>query len=173
MPASLIRFQGYLRLLASLQIGPQLRGKVDASSVVQETLLEATRDFATFAGQTEAELVGWLRQILYRNIIDAARKRHDVSLESILQHSSTQIEKLLVAADSSPSDQALRHEKLARLAEALAELPEEQREAVELKHLHGWRVAAIAGHMKKSAGSVAGLLRRGLKKLRELLDDLR
>src|SRR5262249_29813911 len=57
-------YDGYLALLARLQIGRRLRGKVDAADLVQETFLEAHRHFARFQGPTEAELVAWLRQIL-------------------------------------------------------------------------------------------------------------
>jgi RNA polymerase sigma-70 factor, ECF subfamily len=50
-------------------------------------------------------------------------------------------------------------------------LPEEQRTAVELHHLKDESVTAIAEHLGRSEASVAGLLRRGLKKLRELLKE--
>ena len=55
------RYRHYLQLLARLQIGRQLRGKVDASDVVQEVFLEAHRHFYRFAGSEEAQLACWLR----------------------------------------------------------------------------------------------------------------
>ena len=70
---------------------------------------------------------------------------------------------------TSPSGQAIRHEELFRLAEALAQLPEDQRMAVELHHLQDCSVAEVAGQLGRTEASVAGLLRRGLRRLRELL----
>src|SRR5262245_6977784 len=114
------RYRNYLRLLAEVQIGRRLRGKVDASDLVQESFLEAHRDFGQLRGQTEAELVAWLRQILATNLANTIRRylgtqRRDVRLEQQLQmeldRSSQMINHSLVAADISPSDQLAQHER--------------------------------------------------------------
>src|SRR5690349_7600374 len=68
------RYRHYLRLLAQAQLGRHLRGKCDASDLVQRTLLEAHRDFAGFAGEHEAELLAWLRRILAHNLFNEARR---------------------------------------------------------------------------------------------------
>jgi RNA polymerase sigma-70 factor (ECF subfamily) len=75
------------------------------------------------------------------------------------------------AQQSSPSAKAVRHENMLRLAAALLQLPGDQRQAVELKHLHGLTVAEIAGLLKRSETAVGGLLRRGMTHLRDLLRD--
>src|SRR5438874_12025956 len=67
-------YRHYLALLARLQIGQRLQGKVDASDLVQETFLEAHRNFAHFRGTSEGELVRWLRQILATNLADLLRR---------------------------------------------------------------------------------------------------
>ena len=173
------RFREYLRLLARQQIGAQLRGKLDASDLVQQTLLEAHRKRDQFRGQSEAELAGWLRKLLAFTLADAiralGRAKRDVSrersLEAALEQSSARIEAWLVADQSSPSQQAVRHEQAARLADALARLPEAQREALELRHCQGWSLAEISRHMGRSPAAVAGLLKRGARQLRLLLED--
>jgi RNA polymerase sigma-70 factor (ECF subfamily) len=174
---SLDRFRHYLLLLARLHLGDRIRSKIDASDVVQETLLEAHRKRGQFRGTSEAELAGWLRQMLAFSIADAhraqGRAKRDVSreqsLEAALNDSSSKLESLLAAPTSSPSQRASRQEQLVRLADALAQLPEDQRQAVVRKHLQGVTMAAIAHDMGRSETAVGGLLRRGMARLRELL----
>jgi RNA polymerase sigma-70 factor (ECF subfamily) len=162
-----------------LHLGDQLRGKLDASDVVQQTLLEAHRKKAQFRGQSEAELAVWLRQMLAYNLADAlralGRAKRDVarerSLEAALEASSARLASWLVAEQSTPSQQAQRHEEVLRLAEALATLPEAQRETLVLRHCQGLSLAAISQHIGRSPAAVAGLLKRGLRELRAQLGE--
>jgi RNA polymerase sigma-70 factor (ECF subfamily) len=173
------KYQSYLRVLAGLHIGARLQAKVAPSDIVQKTLLKAYEHRDQYRGSTTAELVGWLRKILANALAEElrrfGRKQRDLalerSLEQALDESSARLEAWLVAEQSSPSQQAVHHEQAARLAQALADLPEEHRTAVELRHLRGYSVEAIAQHMGRSEASVTGLLRRGLKRLRERLDE--
>ncbi len=66
-------YRRYLALLSRVQIGKRLQGKADASDLVQETFLDAHRHFASFRGQSEAELIAWLRQILAGNVANLLR----------------------------------------------------------------------------------------------------
>jgi RNA polymerase sigma-70 factor (ECF subfamily) len=174
---SLERHRAFLLLLARLQLDPRLQGKLDPSDIVQETLLKAHAHRDQYHGASPAEWEAWLRKILARNLADAVRKfsRQQVGLERSLQagleESSARLEAWLAADGSSPSEHAARHEQLLRLADALAQLPEDQRLALELRHLQGHKVPAISALMDKSTAAVAGLLRRGLKRLRELMPD--
>jgi RNA polymerase sigma-70 factor (ECF subfamily) len=174
---ALEHFRGYLRLLARLHLDPRLQGKLDPSDVVQQTLLRAHQARDQFRGRTRGEQAAWLRQILANTLANAvrdlARAKRDValerSLEAALADSSSRLEAWLVADQSSPSQRAERNEQLLGLADALAALPDVQREVLVLRHCQGWALADIAAHLGRSRASVASLLRRGLKQLREHL----
>ena len=173
------RFRGYLYVLAGRHAGRRLQGKADASDVVQQTLVQALAALSQFRGTSDAELAAWLRQILARQLANAARdlgrQKRDItrerSLEAALDQSASRLEVFLAAADSSPSQKAQRNEQLLRLAEALAQLPEAQREAVVLHHLEQKSLEEIGGQMDRTAAAVAGLIKRGLRALRLRLEE--
>jgi RNA polymerase sigma-70 factor (ECF subfamily) len=174
---ALERFRDYLLLLARRHVGEQPGARLDPSDLVQQTLLEAHRKRDQFRGQSPAEMAAWLRRMLAYGIADARRAQgrakrdhaRERSLEAALDESSSRLEAWLAADQSSPSQRAVRQEELLRLAEALTRLPEDQRRAVELRHLHGASVAAIAQALGRTETAVGGLLRRGMTKLREYL----
>jgi RNA polymerase sigma-70 factor (ECF subfamily) len=176
---SLERCREYLHLLARLHLDHRLQGKLDPADVVQQTLMRAHEKRDQFRGRTDAELTAWLRQILVNNLAEAVRRfaaeSRDVarerSLEASLEESSARLESWLAADQSSPSQRFMRQEQGIRLADALAELPDDQRRAVELHHLKGYSVAEVGELMDRSRPAVVGLLFRGLKKLRQLLKD--
>ncbi len=66
--------RSYLGFAARAQVESWLRRKVDASDLVQETMLEAFRDFDHFEGRSEQEWLAWLRRILAHNAADFVRR---------------------------------------------------------------------------------------------------
>ena len=126
--------------------------------------MKAYQKFDQFRGQSEGELAAWLRQILANTMTDALRRGQREGLgravETAVEQSSMRLEAWLADEASSPSEQAVRHEQLLRLSEALAELPKEQQIAVELKHLRGYSVETISQQTGHTKSAVGGLLRR-------------
>jgi RNA polymerase sigma-70 factor, ECF subfamily len=178
---ALERFRGYLCALAKIQLAARswLAAKLDASDIVQLTLLKAHAARDQFRGNTPAEMATWLRQILTRTLANELRafgqEKRDVgaerSLEADLDASSCRMDAWLAADQSSPSEQVGRRERAEALAAAVAALPSDQQEVVLLKHCHGLALADVAARLGRTPASVAGLLRRGLERLRELLDE--
>lgn len=172
---ALDRFRSYLCVLARMQLSPKLAAKLDASDVVQQTLLQAHRAREQFRGDSPAAMAAWLRQILARNLAHAARdfgreKRNvlrERSLEASLGHSSLCLERWLAADDSAPSVKVERSEQLLRLTGILEELPQAQRDAIVLHYFQQQTLAEVAERLDRSPAAVAGLLHRGLQKLRE------
>jgi RNA polymerase sigma-70 factor, ECF subfamily len=174
------RYRDYLHLLARLQLDPRLQAKLDASDLVQQTLLQAHAHAAQFRGRSEQEWLAWLRAILANTLAGAARQfateardfHRERSLEASLEQSSSRLDHWLAANHSSPSERADRGDLLLRLAAALAQLPADQQQVVEMHHLQGRPVAEVAAQMQRSKPAVMGLLFRGLKCLRAHLQDL-
>jgi RNA polymerase sigma-70 factor (ECF subfamily) len=170
-------FRHYLEVLARIHLDPRLRGKLDPADLVQQTLLRACAALPDVRARSPEALAAWLRKILARTLADTVkhyhRDRRDVnlerSLEADLDRSSSSLAGWLAADQTSPSLAAQRNEELLRLADALAELPEPQREVVILKHCRGQTLQQIADHLGRSVPSVASLLRRGLEALRHRL----
>jgi RNA polymerase sigma-70 factor (ECF subfamily) len=170
-----VLYHSYLELLARLQIGRRLQGKVDAADLVQETFLQAQVNFSQFQGTSEAELVSWLRQILASRMAKLIRhyfgtQRRDVRLECqltvALDQSSRLLDQSLAASDSTPSQRAARREQAVLLADSLQKLPGDYREVLILHHLQGLSLPEVARRLGRSLDSVKNLWLRGLARLR-------
>ena len=176
----LAQYRDYLMLLARVQIDPRLRGALDPSDAVQQTLLQAHQRWDQFRGRTETERAAWLRTILANHLADQYRRLgrgagvagRVRSLEAALEDSSARLEAWLATDEpSSPSAKAERHEQLRSLADAMGRLPDDQRLSLELRHLRGLSVPEVGRSMGRSSASVASLLYRGLKALRATLGE--
>lgn len=170
------RYRSYLRLLALRQIDRRLGQRVDASDVVQQTCLSAHRQIERFDGASEEAFLAWLRQIQRRNVLNVAREHLGTQQRSVGREqdlSASGVEHL--AADESfadrPSQRLMLTEQSARLAALMSVLPEDQQETVRLRFLEGLSLVEIAERIGRSRDATAGLLKRGLQKLRDMVGD--
>jgi len=175
------RYRNYLSLLARVQIGRKMQGKLDVADLVQETFLDVHRGIGQFRGGSEAQFLAWLRQILVGILANQVRryfgtKRRDIRLERQLQddleRSSSALGAELIAAQSSPSAQASRREQAVLLADAIGELPEDYREVIILRQLEGMSFPQVAETMGRTEDSVKNLWARALARLRRSLEVL-
>ena len=174
------QYRGYLLMLAHRYLSEALRRRVDPSDIVQLTFLEAKRDLPAFRGSTPAEFSGWLRGMLKNNVATAVTRHVTTQKRSLKrevnaapgENDSVQggwIQQLPGSA-TSPSGVAIREEAVFALMQALHHLPETQAEAIRLRYMEGLSLAEIVERMDKSDTAVAGLLKRGLQKLRTIMD---
>jgi RNA polymerase sigma-70 factor (ECF subfamily) len=176
------RYQHYLYVLAQAQLGKRLRAKCAPSDIVQQTLLEAHRDFAGFQGQHESELLAWLRRILAHNLFNEARRYgalqrdagREVSLDQVragVDHSSLLLQRCLACSGPTPSEVAQEHESAAHLADVLSRLPEDYQTVLLLRVFEGLPAEEVAQRMGRSAGAVRMLQMRALTALRQEMES--
>jgi RNA polymerase sigma-70 factor (ECF subfamily) len=165
----------YLLLVARKEFDEDLRAKGGASDLVQETFLKAHRHFDRFHGETEGELLAWLRQLLLNNLASFRRlfvtgKRH-VAREVTLDggDSSSRVRELCADAPS-PSEQALGHERDQTLQRALGCLPEDYRHALTLRYVEGHSFEEIGRATGRSANAARKLWARAVERLQYELD---
>lgn len=170
--------RSYLGVIARAQIETWLRAKVDASDLVQQTMLEAHRDFARFTGATDQEWLAWLRRILNHNAADFVRRykatakrssKRERSLASpAVGDQSTYLFEPAAKIDS-PSQQMIRADRQLALADALAQLPADYQEVVLLRNVQRLPFNEVAERMGRSRPATQMLWMRALKKLEEQL----
>ncbi len=174
-------YRHYLRILATTQIDRRLCARVSPSDIVQETLLEAHRDFVSFRGTTEREFIAWLRQILVNNLARTVERhliagkrdvRREVSMDgtrTALERSSARLRSLLIDSGQSPSAAAQRREHAVILADVLAELAEDYREVIVLRNLESLSFNDVAERLGRTSGATRMLWLRAIEQLRNKL----
>lgn len=174
-------YGNYLRLLARIEIGRRLQGKVDTSDVVQETFLEAHRHFPQFQGHAGGQFTQWLRAILAATLANTVRRylgtqardlRLERELAADMDQSTCALGQILIDPHSSPSQQVIRGEQTLLVAEALARLSEDYQTVLVLRHLEGLTFPQVAERMQRSVDSVEKLWLRGLTKLKREFSEV-
>lgn len=176
------RYGAYLRLLARATLGRRLRAKVDASDVVQETLLAAHEDFGGFRGGTERELAGWLRRVLSRKVSEQVRRfarnqGRDVgrerSMDGAVDSSSNALRGVLAGSGTTPSGCAERRELGVVLTDALDELEPDHREVIVLRNLEALDWREVGERMGRTPDAARMLWARAVTRLRPRAEGLR
>jgi RNA polymerase sigma-70 factor (subfamily 1) len=180
---TLEQFRAFLECIAAIQLDPRLRidprlsRRFGWSDIINATLLEAALDLERIRTMAPPDQERWLRTMLANNLVDRIRYelaqcrdyRLERPLEEAVEESSCRLRDWQPVDPSTPSQQLMRQERALQLAHALAQLPEQHREAIILQKWHGWKISQIAEQLQCTIGVVAGLQARGLATLRTLL----
>lgn len=172
MLTDLGEYRAWLKTLALAQIPVDLRGRIDPSDIVQQTICEAISDLPKYRGKTKPEFMGWLRSMLRFHLIDSFRALKfapKASIDASLGLTDDGMSRLLQANLSSVGHRLIKEEQAMALAKLLQQLSTPQAEAIVLKHCQGMSVDQICRHMNKTPDAVGGLLRHGMRNLRELM----
>jgi RNA polymerase sigma-70 factor (ECF subfamily) len=170
------RCRSILLLMARAYARHFPEARLDASDLVQQTLLDAHRAFEAFRGKSPGELLAWLRQILENNAHDAARRLYQAQKRSLKKEvplqthdDSGQAELHLPADTWAPVDKLAAREREALLHQALEQLPPLYRQVLIWRHLQGLPFAEIAQRLQRSRPAVQMIWLRAVKRLRQLL----
>jgi RNA polymerase sigma-70 factor (ECF subfamily) len=171
--------RAYLLRIANEGVAADVQAKGGASDLVQETFLEAHRDFAHFQGNTEAELLAWLRCLLLNNVSNFARCYRDTGKRQVGREvplergdSSTAGEAGFAANTSTPSMEAMAREKAEAVARALERLPEDYRRVITLRNQERREFEEIGQLMERSADAARRLWSRAIERLQQELEKM-
>lgn len=176
-------YRNYLKLLVLAQLERKLQQRISPSDVVQETFLEANRDFAKFRGKSVGEFCAWLRKILVNNLHRVIEQHvltikrsvnREISLEALagsLEQSTARLEAILPDQGTSPSMNYQRQEQEIELANCIAELPADYREVIVLRHIDALSFEQVGQRMERTAGAARMLWFRAIRLLREKMDS--
>ncbi len=162
----------YLLLVANEELGSDLAAKTGGSDIVQETFARAQQQFVNFDGDTEAQLLAWLRKILLNHVVSLQRRYllaekrcvcREVSLDdNALEHVRTE----LATTSASPSHHAIRHEEEQAVCRALRQLPHHYQQVVQLRHRENLSFEEVAARLGLTATAARQLWARAIKRLR-------
>jgi RNA polymerase sigma-70 factor (ECF subfamily) len=168
--------RGYLLGIANRRLSAELRSKGGASDLVQQTFLDAHRQFERFQGASEKELLAWLRQILLHNLAHFQRRyratgKRDLGREAPLSSgaSSTDGGADLATQTPSPSEQMVAREEAEAMQRALERLPEEHRQVLALRHQEQLTFEEIGQRLGRSTSGARALWLRAVERLNDEL----
>lgn len=171
--------RAYLLLIAGRELDVQLRAKGGASDLVQETLLEAFRDFAGFHGDTEQELLAWLRQLLFNNLSNFSRRYLGTAKRGAakevplgIDDSANPLRDQLIADDSTPSARVAAEEQAETIHRALQRLPPQYQQVILLRYQEELPFAEIGERMGRSSNAAEKLWMRAIERLQHELEML-
>jgi RNA polymerase sigma-70 factor (ECF subfamily) len=162
----------YMLGIAERELDPLLRAKAGASDLVQQTFLEAQRDFGQFHGGTEDELLAWLRRLLLNNLANFARQyrgTHKRAVNREVRLPGQNIESTsganIAGAEPTPSSAFQRDEQYEALSRALARLPDEYRQVIAWRYEEDLSFDEIGARLGRTANAARKLWVRAIERL--------
>ncbi len=176
------RCRSYVNIVARTQVEGWMRAKVDASDLVQQTMLEVHRGFQDFRGESEGEWLAWLRRILTNNTTDFVRRyrqtakrqaSREVPLEAMNRQAGEEFRLDPQGECDTPSEIVMRRETEIEVAHAISQLAEDHQEVIILRNLQRLPFDEVAARMGRSRPAAQMLWTRAIRRLQETLKTSR
>ena len=163
--------RGYLLAIAGHELGGDLRVKVSPSDLVQQTFLEAVRDFDHFRGDDPDDFRAWLRQLLRNNAANLTRDFRATAKRCLEREVALDggAGPTLASADPTPSAEVAAAETSAAVEAALARLPPEYRDVLTLRNKERHAFVEIGRRLGRTPNAARLLWLRAIERLREEL----
>ena len=175
------RHRQSLRKMVAMRLDRQIAGRVDASDVVQDVLVEANRRLATFINDANMPFHLWLRQLAKDRIIDMHRRHHaqrrtvdkeqPIKAAGNMDRSSMDLEGQLRDRQLTPAAANIRKELESRFFEALEDLNEQDREIILMRHAEHLGNSEVAAALELSPAAAGMRYLRAMRRLREVLKE--
>ena len=175
------RYRDRLRKMVALRLDPRLRGRVDASDVIQEGYLDAMKRLEEFVREPSVPFYIWLRFLVGQRVQEQHRRHlgtpgrsvgREVSIyRGAMPGASTgALAAQLMGKLTSPSQAALRAERKLRLQEALNRMDPLDREVLVLRHYEQMTNAEVAAALELDKSAASKRYTRALTRLKEILE---
>jgi RNA polymerase sigma-70 factor (ECF subfamily) len=172
------RYRDYLRVMVGLRMDPHLQARVDPSDVVQEARLEAARRITDFLERRPMPFHLWLRQTAFENLLRLRRQHVEAECRTVQREvplpdgSSALLARQLLGEGATPSEQLAEAELAARLRQAVAQLPEDDREVVLMRNFEGLTNQEVSQVLGLDPAAASKRYGRALLRLRKVLRAL-
>jgi RNA polymerase sigma-70 factor (ECF subfamily) len=169
------RHRQYLLRLVELRMDPRLRPRADPSDVVQEAQMEANRRLDGYLKAPGLPFRLWLRQIAYDRLLMLHRRHVRAAQRSagrdlmLPDHSSLALAEQFLARGPTPDESAVRRELAERVRQALARLPDAEREVLILRNLEGLSNREVAEVLAVDPATCSRRYGRAVLRLRDVL----
>lgn len=168
-------YQDYLNLLADEELGSAVKVKASASDLVQDSFLEAKRDFGQFTGQSTEEFQAWLRRLLLNNVANLIRsyqrtEKRDISKEAPASRCDLYGTGPLAGESKTASSIVMQNELLDALQSAIQKLPGHYQDVIQWRNYDRASFEDIGSRLERSPEAARKLWVRAVELLQQELD---
>jgi RNA polymerase sigma-70 factor (ECF subfamily) len=168
-------YKEYLNLLADEELGSAIKVKASASDLVQDSFLEAKRDFGQFAGRSTEEFQAWLRRLLLNNVANVIRsyqgtEKRDISRETPAFRYDLNATRPLAGEGRTASSIVMKNELLDALQLAIQKLPGHYQDVIRWRNYDRASFEDIGQRLERSTEAARKLWVRAVELLQQELD---